>query len=138
MNSNEILNKYINLIDKGYCSDCNELNCIDNFPHAKITHAIRELQQENQELKKMVENYKELGFKYLQDKNNNLKIHYKIKPSFTTRKIKELQQENEKQTEVIDKAIEFIKEKARNNCWIDQYESCDLIKILNGGNSNER
>ena len=52
MNKEEILNKYIDLIDKGYCSDCNELNCIDNFPHAKITHAIRELQQENQELKK--------------------------------------------------------------------------------------
>lgn len=51
MNSNEILNKYINLIDKGYCSDCNELNCIDNFPHSKITHAIRELQQENKQLK---------------------------------------------------------------------------------------
>ena len=42
----------------------------------------------------------------------------------------ELQEENEKQKEVIDKAIEYIKEKARNNCWIDQYESCDLIKIL--------
>ena len=39
MNKEEILNKYIDLIDKGYCSDCNELNCIDNFPHAKITHA---------------------------------------------------------------------------------------------------
>lgn len=54
MNSNEILNKYINLIDKGYCSDCNELNCIDNFPHSKITHAIRELQQENKKLKEKV------------------------------------------------------------------------------------
>ena len=42
----------------------------------------------------------------------------------------ELQEENKKQKEVIDKAIEYIKEKARNNCWIDQYESCDLIKIL--------
>ena len=52
MNKEEILNKYIDLIDKGYCSDCNELNCIDNFPHSKITHAIRELQQENQSLKK--------------------------------------------------------------------------------------
>ena len=30
------------------------------------------------------------------------------------------------------KAIEYIKEKARNNCWIDQYESCDLINILKG------
>ena len=50
MNKEEILNKYIDLIDKGYCSDCNELNCIDNFPHAKITQAIRELQQENEKL----------------------------------------------------------------------------------------
>ena len=56
MNSNEILNKYINLIDKGYCSDCNELNCIDNFPHSKITHAIRELQQENKILRENAEN----------------------------------------------------------------------------------
>ena len=51
MNKEEILNKYIDLIDKGYCCACNELNCIDNFPHAKITHAIRELQQENKRLK---------------------------------------------------------------------------------------
>ena len=55
MNKEEILNKYIDLIDKGYCSDCNELNCIDNFPHAKITHAIKELEQENQELKEQVD-----------------------------------------------------------------------------------
>ena len=40
------------------------------------------------------------------------------------------QLENQKYKEVIDKAIEYMKEKARNNCWIDQYESCDLIKIL--------
>ena len=51
MNKEEILNKYIDLIDKGYCCACNELNCIDNFPHAKIAHAIRELQQENAQLK---------------------------------------------------------------------------------------
>ena len=54
MNKEEILNKYIDLIDKGYCSDCNELNCIDNFPHAKITHGIRELQQENQKYKEVI------------------------------------------------------------------------------------
>ena len=35
--------------------------------------------------------------------NNNLKIHYEIKPSFTTRKLKQLQEECEKQKEVIDK-----------------------------------
>lgn len=56
MNNNEILNKYIDLIDKGYCCNCNELNCIDNFPQAKITHAIRKLQQENKILKENAEN----------------------------------------------------------------------------------
>ena len=55
MNKEEILNKYIDLIDKGYCSDCNELNCIGNFPHEKITHAIRELQQENKKYKEVIE-----------------------------------------------------------------------------------
>ena len=44
--------------------------------------------------------------------------------------IDKLEQQCKKQKEAIDKAIEYIKEKARNNCWIDQYESCDLIKIL--------
>ena len=61
MNSNEILNKYINLIDKGYCSDCNELNCIDNFPHAKITHAIRELQQQCKKQKEVIDKAKSLN-----------------------------------------------------------------------------
>ena len=55
MNREEILNKYIDLIDKGYCCACNELNCIDNFPHAKITHAIKELQQENKKLKEVID-----------------------------------------------------------------------------------
>ena len=54
MNKEEILNKYIDLIDKGYCCACNELNCIDNFPHTKITQAIRELQQENQKYKEVI------------------------------------------------------------------------------------
>lgn len=48
----KILDKYIELIEEGYCSDCNELNCIDNFPHKKIAQEIKQLQQENQQLKK--------------------------------------------------------------------------------------
>ena len=65
MNKEEILNKYIDLIDKGYCSDCNELNCIDNFPHAKIAHSIRELQQENKKQKEENE--------FLKSENKKLK-----------------------------------------------------------------
>lgn len=60
MNKEEILNKYIDLIDKGYCCACNELNCIDNFPHTKITHAIRELQQENKKYKEVIDKAIEL------------------------------------------------------------------------------
>lgn len=63
MNKEEILNKYIDLIDKGYCCACNELNCIDNFPHAKITHAIRELQQENKKYKEVIDK----AVKYIDD-----------------------------------------------------------------------
>ena len=39
--------------------------------------AIELLEKENQELKKQLEEYKKLGFKYLQDKNNNLEIQQK-------------------------------------------------------------
>ena len=38
---------------------------------------IKNLQQENKELKKQLENYKKLGFKHLQDKNNNLETQQK-------------------------------------------------------------
>ena len=48
----EILNKYIELIDKGYCDDCNELNCLGNFPHKDIAKNIKAILEENQELKK--------------------------------------------------------------------------------------
>lgn len=55
MSEEEILTKYIELINKGYCCACNELNCIDNFPHKKIANAISNLQQENTKLKKELE-----------------------------------------------------------------------------------
>ena len=67
MDKEEILNKYIDLIDKGYCSDCNELNCIDNFPYAKITHAIRELQQQNQKYKEVIDK----AIEYLEEPNRD-------------------------------------------------------------------
>ena len=44
---------------------------------SKLSSYIRQLDKENQELKKQVENYKKLGFKYLQDKNNNLEKQQK-------------------------------------------------------------
>ena len=67
MNKEEILNKYIDLIDKGYCCDCNELNCIDNFPHAKITHAIRELQQQCKKQKEVIDKTTDIINDYLKE-----------------------------------------------------------------------
>jgi hypothetical protein len=48
------------------------------------------------------------------------------------KEIARLREENIKLQDKIHKAIDYIKNKARNNCWIDQYESCELIDILRG------
>ena len=53
----QILNKYIELIDKGYCDDCNELNCLGNFPHKDIAKNIKDILEENQELKNQQKEY---------------------------------------------------------------------------------
>ena len=86
MNKEEILNKYIDLIDKGYCSDCNELNCIDNFPHAKITHAIRELQQENKQLKDKLSKIETLIINHNCDTGD---IYYKYNSKFLKSELKQ-------------------------------------------------
>lgn len=49
------------------------------------------LEQDNAELKKQVENYKKLGFKHLQDKNNNLETQQKEFIKYLEDEIKELQ-----------------------------------------------
>ena len=54
----EILNRYIELIDKGYCEDCNELNCIGNFPQKEIAENIKAILEENRKLKSTLELYK--------------------------------------------------------------------------------
>lgn len=64
----EILNKYIELIDKGYCDDCNELNCIGNFPHKEIAKNIKVILEENQELKNQQKEFIE----YLENEKNRL------------------------------------------------------------------
>ena len=49
------------------------------------------LQQENAELKKQVENYKKLGFEYLQDKNNKLETQQKEFIEYMNKTIEELE-----------------------------------------------
>ena len=68
MSEEKMLNKYIELINKGYCCACNELNCIDNFPQKKIANAISNLQQENQQLKEVIEEVRV----YIEDSANQM------------------------------------------------------------------
>ena len=110
----EILNKYIELINKGYCEDCNELNCIGNFPHKEIAKNIKDILEENQQLKEQLNKYTDpkdltLMFMYCDEKAKD--------------KIKCLEQENQqlkeelKQKEdIINKAIEFIN-KYNGSTW---------------------
>ena len=70
----ELLNKYVELIKKDYCSDCNELNCISNFPNKDIASAIQQLLQENKELKgrlKKIEKYIEVSKEQITTKYSN-------------------------------------------------------------------
>lgn len=53
-----------------------EINFLGNY-YGENARCIDLLIKENQKLKKQVENYKKLGFKYLQDKNNNLETQQK-------------------------------------------------------------
>lgn len=70
----------------------------------------------------------------LEMKNNNLKIHYEIKPSFTTRKIKELQQERDLYKEVVEELREYIEDwlfDAGGNGASMTYEDInELLQIL--------
>lgn len=82
-------------------------------------------EQENQ----FKENIKEIARLELKNSFNN-NLMETLNSAFIFKYVDTLEKQNKKYKEVIEKAIEYIKEKARNNCWIDQYESCDLIKIL--------
>lgn len=51
------------------------------------------LKKENEQLKKQVDEYKKLGFKYLQDKNNNLEIQQKEFIDYLEKEIKDIEEE---------------------------------------------
>ena len=81
--------------------------------------------------------YNEIYLKGYEDginDNNNLKINYEIKPSFTTRKIKELQQERDLYKEVIKEVREYIEDwlfDAGGNGASMTYEDInELLQIL--------
>lgn len=71
--SDEIfIKKYEELLDKGYCN-CNEMNCIDNNTPRRILNVVKNLQQENQQLKEKIKTYEDpedltLMFMYCDEK----------------------------------------------------------------------
>ena len=121
----EILNKYIELINKGYCEDCNELNCIGNFPHKEIAKNIKDILEENQQLKEQLNKYTDpedltLMFMYCDEKAKD--------------KIKCLEQENqqlkeqlEQKEDIIDKVIKGIE----NDYYSMNTTDIDSIVITN-------
>lgn len=61
-------------------SKMNLISVVQQMPKEDIETIqgyVEMIEEENQELKKQLENYKKLGFKYLQDKNNNLEKQQK-------------------------------------------------------------
>ncbi len=74
------------------------------------------------------------GYEDGKNDNNNLKIHYEIKPSFTTRKIKELEQERDLYKEVIEEVRKYIEDwlfDAGGNGASMTYEDInELLQIL--------
>lgn len=68
MSDEQFIEKYEELLNKGYC-DCNEMNCLDNDVPTKILNIVKgtkleakQLLEENQELKKQLEKkYEKVG-----------------------------------------------------------------------------
>lgn len=61
-------------------SKMNLISVVQQLPKEDIETIqgyVEMIEEKNQELKKQLENYKKLGFKYLQDKNNNLEKQQK-------------------------------------------------------------
>ena len=54
MTDEQFIEKYEELLNKGYC-DCNEMNCIDNNSPRKILNIVKNLQKENWALKEDIE-----------------------------------------------------------------------------------
>ena len=74
------------------------------------------------------------GYEDGKNDNNNLKIHYEIKPSFTTRKIKELEQERDLYKEVIEEVRKYIEDwlfdAGGNGASMTHEDINELLQIL--------
>lgn len=82
MTDEQFIEKYEELLDKGYC-DCNEMNCIDNDTPRKILNIVKgakleakQLLEENKYLKDKLRAVEEVAIEHLK-KEIELKVHQK-------------------------------------------------------------
>ena len=130
MNDEMFIKKYEELLDKGYC-DCNEMNCIDNNTPRRILKVVKNLQQENQELKKQLEELekenlilreivmiKKMAIPHEKIKDKSLYDLYDM-PSYI-----DLVEEDRKYKEVIDKLNKYM----YSDYLINSKEIKDILK----------
>ena len=130
MNDELFIKKYEELLDKGYC-DCNEMNCIDNNTPRRILKVVKNLQQENQELKKQLEELekenlilreivmiKKMAIPYEEIKDTSLYDLYAM-PSYI-----DLVEKDRKYKEVIDKLNKYM----YSDYLINSKEIKDILK----------
>ena len=86
------------------------------YEEDKKIEQIYQLNNESDEFRVLADKVNEII-----DKINSLKIHYEIKPSFTTRKLKELQQENEQLKTNWIKLKEYLNYQSERAVGEDEY-----------------
>ena len=95
--------------------DYNEIY-LKGHEEAKKIEQIYPLNNESDEFRVLSDKINEII-----DKINNLKIHYEIKPSFTTRKLKQLQKENNQLKTNWNKLKEYLNYQSERAVGEDEY-----------------
>lgn len=121
-----MIDKIIELFDKGYCNECNELNCLGGEPSSKtVANAIRELKQENEQLKEQLTN------------NSKINIADHKYASECEDKIIELENQLKQRDEVIDGTIELLTKILDRKAFVysDLRQIVDKLQKCKGDNN---
>lgn len=93
---------YEKLLNKGYCN-CNEMNCIDNNSPRRILNIVKQLEQENHQLKEQID----IAIEYIEE--NKIKSKYcRVECGFDTYIV--LNENNQKDL------LEILKESEVDEC----------------------
>lgn len=150
MSDEQFIEKYEELLNKGYC-DCNEMNCIDNNSPRRILNIVKgtkleakQLLEENQELKKQLEylhsgeylNQLRFERNMLQDVVEKMEVSKEDKKFIDmTHRNTQLLEENRKYEEVIDKLKNIINEMINCGYIVENGESA--VNYMATGSKSE-